>query len=102
MPRFKNPTDRHYELEITDILELIGNNGKKHVYKRLDTIEYKNDKYVFLTQYETETNVFVIKEVVSSTSGELMREWVEDEELLQTLYDLYNEKHDKEFEFKDN
>ena len=74
-------------------------------YELLETIEYKDEKYVLLTPYyETEeeygnepAEVFIMKEVFSEVLNQPVFEDV-SEELAQTIYDIYKYLHPEEFE----
>ncbi|MCL2165081.1 MAG: DUF1292 domain-containing protein [Oscillospiraceae bacterium] len=93
------------------VVELFDDSGNKVIFELLDTIEFNGSKYTLLTPYyETEeeydlddpADVFVMKEVLSENNDEPMLETVEDEELLQTVYSLFKNKHGGDFSFRDN
>ena len=93
------------------IVELFDESGEKIVFELLDTIEFEGNKYPVLTPYyETEeeydlsepANVFIMKEVFNNVTNESMLETVEDQYILQSVYDIFKGKHSNDFEFRDN
>ena len=92
------------------IVELFDESGEKIVFELLDTIEFEDDRYPVLTPYyETAeeynlyepANVFIMKEVIDNATNEPMLETVEDEVLLQSVYDVFKSKFGNEYEFRD-
>jgi len=95
---------------IIPVVELFDESGEKLLFELLDTIEYKGEKYTLLTPYfdgqdeyelidEHPADVFVMKEI-SGNDGEPLLETVENEITLQSVYDIFKNMHEDEFDFK--
>ena len=110
----------HEAEEHVPVIELFDENGERLLFVLLDTIEYENDKYCFLTPYnedefnlQSAADVFIMKEVTDGCDigsdggnngdpgGEPLLETVEDMGLLYVLYDIFKSKQTGKFEFRE-
>lgn len=92
------------------IVELFDENGVKAVFELLDTVDFEGNKYTALTPYyetieeydlESPADLFIFKEIVDKKTGEPLLETVEDENLLQSVYSIFKNKHAGELKFED-
>ena len=72
-------------------------------YEFLDTVEYENETYFLMTPAtdsdEIDGEVYVMKLV--EIDGEEMLEGVDDGEIFDAVYNIFNVKNKDEFEFMD-
>lgn len=80
-----------------EIIELIDDDGKIVKFKLFDVTEYKNEKYALLLPAE-ETDAADGDEVLifRYNEKESRLETVEDEELLEEVFDFYREEAEEE------
>lgn len=94
----------NYE-ELDDIIELNDENGNKVRFKVIDIIEYNSEEYaiLYLLGEENDDHLAVILKILSSEDGGETYVSVEDENTLQTVFDIYHEKLNDWLEaFSDN
>ena len=90
-----------------NIITLKDENGKAIKFEFLDVIEYNNDNYVVLLPVaedgtEEGNEVVIVREEVLTEDGEDERYGtVEDETVLNQVFEIFKEKYKDEFFFQD-
>lgn len=92
--------------ELDNIIILNDEEGKEVKFEFLDIIEYENEEYVILlpTDEEEETDEVVILKVEDTdTDSEEEESYVsvDDEEVLNKVFEIFKEKFKDEFDFVD-
>lgn len=90
-----------------DIVSVIDEDGKEHVFEELDRIETDDGKYVALLPLyddsekllEDDGELIILK--VSEENGETYLEPIEDEEEFNEIGELFEERLSDMFEFDD-
>ena len=86
-----------------EVISLTDEDGNELEFEYLDQIEYEGGNYAVLLPVdedeETEDDEVVIFKVISADDENEEYEIVEDEEMLQTLFDIFKEKNKDEFDF---
>ena len=86
------------------LIELTDETGEKIVFEHLDTIEHAGRTFFMLTEYyeeePEESDVYVMELVNGEDSAESL-ELVEDNGLVNTLFELFKSRAEDEFEFLD-
>ncbi len=92
------PLDEEEEDGLVMVLE--DENGNNVEFEFLDVIEYEGIEYIYLFPTEDEdAGEVVILKITSLDDENESYESIEDEELLQTLFDIFKDKHREEFDF---
>ena len=90
------------EEEESNLLSLTDENGQETVFEYLDVIEYQGKEYLFLLPADEEENtevvIFEIQPVDEENENYLA---VEDEAVLNAVYDLFKEKYKDILTFED-
>ena len=93
------------ELEALDnIIVLNGEDGEETEFEFLDLIEYKNEEYIVLLPTDNEDEageVVILKIEDTGNSDEESYVSVEDDDTLQTVFEIFKEKFKDEFNFVD-
>ena len=95
------------ELEVSDDVVVLTDEDDTEVeFEHLDTIEYEGEQYAVLLPVETEeedaAEALILRiEPTDDEDSEYDEEYVavEDEELLDKLFDVFCDRHRDEFEF---
>lgn len=78
--------------------------GEKVVFEHLDSIDYNDKKYYLLTEYQEEepeeSDVYVMQ-LVTLENGEESLEIVEDDDVINYVFDEFKSRTGDEFEFLD-
>lgn len=82
--------------------------GEKVMFEHLDSVDYKNESYFVMTEYdenepddsEREYNVYVMK-LVTEENGEEALEIVEDNDTINNVFDEFKSRAKEDFEFLD-
>ena len=80
-----------------NIITLTDEDGESVEFELLDTIEYRGNEYVVLLPIEDDE--VVILQVIGRFEDEEEYFGIEDEALIQTLYEIFKEKFKDEFDF---
>lgn len=88
--------------EEIDVVYLIDDLGNEVEFERLDVIEYEGIEYLYLIPLDDEENAGLMILEISSVDDET-EEYIgiEDEELLNTLFEIFKDKWKDEFNFED-
>ena len=102
---FEKDIELEEDLEDAEIVTLLDEEtGKEIDFVTIASLEYEGKLYVFLTPEMPDENIgedeIVIMEVVEK-DGEETLEFVEDEELLNKLFDAFQAEMDSEDEYGD-
>ena len=89
------------EEEEINILTLTDENGNDADFEYLDVIEYEGKEYLFLLPAEEENAEVVIFEIQPVDEENENYLAIEDEALLNTVYDLFKEKYKDILTFED-
>lgn len=96
--------DKEYS---ADIITLIDDDGIQHEFELLDAIETNDGRYVALLPYlgdgvenAAEDSEYFILQVVGSDSEEELTE-IEDEEMLDTLAEIFESRFEELYENED-
>ncbi len=90
--------------EIDNIVVLNDENGNEVEFEFLDLIEYQDKEYVVLLPVDDDEDEVVILQVDDSdeNSDEEAYISVEDDDILQAVFEIFKEKFKDEFNFTDN
>lgn len=103
MENEKNVLENQEEEVEVEVISLTDEDGNELEFEYLDQIEYEGGNYAVLLPVEedeeTEDDEVVILKVISADDENEEYEIVEDEEMLQTLFDIFKEKNKDEFDF---
>lgn len=92
-------TDLQEEEEESEIVELIDDDGNVLKFKLLDVTEYKGEKYTLLLAAEPNDEIAEDEVVIFRLNEkEETLEPIEDEELLQEVFDFYVSETEEEDE----
>lgn len=82
------------------LLTLTDDEGNEIEFELLDVIEYDNDEYIVLIENDEDADEVVILKI--NALDEETEEYVsiEDEDLLQTIFDMFKKKYDGEINFE--
>lgn len=89
--------------ELDNLITLNDENGNPVDFEFLDLIEYQGNEYVVLLPVEVDEEddgQVVILQVVGSTDDEEEYLSVDDENLIQVLFDIFKDKFKDEFNFE--
>ena len=85
------------ELDDNEIIELVDEDGKVINFKLLDVTEYKGEKYTLLLAAEPNEQIAEDEVVIFRLNeAEETLEPIEDEALLQEVFDFYQQETDGE------
>ena len=96
MEKDEEKTEQQEELE--DIIRLTDENGNDVSYEFLDFIEYRDGAYVVLCE-PGGNEVIILEEKGLKEEGKLEYVDVEDEEILNAVFDIFKEHSKDEFDF---
>ena len=88
-------------LEMDDLLVLKDDEGQDVCFEFLDMVEYGEEAYVVLTHEGDSSGEVVILRLEEEGEEEERYVGVEDEEVLNAVYDLFRENHRDDFQFLD-
>ena len=97
------PQDQEGE-ELDNIIVLNDENGDEIEFEFLDLIEYEGEEYVVLLPHDEEEEadeVVILKLEDTDSEDEESYVSVDDEELLQNVFEIFKEKFKDEFNFID-
>ena len=87
------------------LIELIDETtGEKIIFEHLDTVEHDGGVYFLLTEYqeeEPEESDVYIMQLVEDDDGEETLEMVEDDDVINAVFDEFRSRTEDEFEFLD-
>ena len=90
--------------ELDNIIVLNDENGEEIEFEFLDLIEYEGEKYVVLLPNDEDDDageVVILKLEDSDSEDEESYVSVEDEDVLQSVFEIFKEKFKDEFNFID-
>ena len=87
--------------EESNILTLTDENGNDADFEYLDVIEYAGKEYLFLLPVEEESAEVIIMEIEPVDEENENYLAIEDEELLNKVYDVFKEKYKDVLTFED-
>ena len=95
--------DNNIEEDLDNVLILNDEDGKEVKFEFLDLIEYENEEYVILLPLEEEDSEEVVILKIEDTDSEDEESYVsvDDEEVLNTVFQMFKEKFKDEFNFLD-
>ncbi len=97
------PQDQEGE-ELDNIIVLNDENGDEIEFEFLDLIEYEGEEYVVLLPHDEEEEadeVVILKLEDTDSEDEESYVSVDDEEVLQNVFEIFKEKFKDEFNFID-
>ena len=83
------------------IVELEDEEGNTTEFEYLDTIGYDGDEYVVLIENTEDADGVVILKIESIDDETENYVGIDDEELVQTIFEIFKEAHKDEFDFTD-
>jgi len=95
--------NEEFNEELDNLITLNDENGNPVDFEFLDLIEYQGNEYVVLLPVEVDEEddgQVVILQVVGSTDDEEEYLSVDDENLIQVLFDIFKDKFKDEFNFE--
>lgn len=87
--------------EEMNILTLTDENGNDIEFEYLDVIEYQGKEYLFLMPVEEESSEIVILEIEPVDEENENYLAVEDEQILQAVYEIFKERYKDVLTFAD-
>ena len=87
--------------EEENILTLTDENGNETAFEYLDVIEYKGEEYLILMPAEEESDEIVILQIEPVDEENENYLAIEDEVLLNNVYDVFKEKYKDVLTFED-
>lgn len=90
--------------ELDNIIVLNDEDGKEVKFEFLDLIEYENEEYVILLPADEEDDsdeVVILKVEDTDSDEEESYVSVDDEEILNKVFEIFKEKFKDEFDFVD-
>lgn len=97
-----NFEDELFDVEGYDnVIVLEDEDGKETEFELLDIINYKDEDYLVLTAAEVKENadVIILKAEAEDGSDEETYVGIENKKLMNTIYDIFKEKHKDDFNF---
>lgn len=88
------------EMELDNIVSLTDENGNEVRFEFLDLVEYDGGQYVVLLPVDEDGSEVVILKLVE-TGDEETYAGVEDQEILDAIFQIFKEKFKDEFQFSD-
>ncbi len=87
--------------EEQNILTLTDENGNEETFEYLDVIEYEGKEYLFLLPADEESSEIVVLEI--EPVDEEIENYlpIQDEAVLNAVYDIFKEKYKDELNFED-
>ena len=100
------PENLNEEQELDNILVLNDEEGNEVEFEFLDLIEYEGEEYVVLLPVEEENDeepgeVVILKLEDSESEDEESYVSVDDEEILNKVFEIFKDKFEDEFNFVD-
>ena len=94
--------NKDLEMELEDVIVLEDEDGNEIEFELGDKLVYEGKEYVVLLPLEEDDNGIVILEYQEGgdEEGDLYLD-VEDEEVLNAVFDMFKEKYADEFDFVD-
>lgn len=87
-----------YEAEIITLEDDLGNEKD---FEFLDTVEYDGDEYIILLPVEDdEQNEVMILRVDSLNDQDEIYSGIDDEDVLQAVFDIFKERYQDDFDFE--
>ena len=82
------------------IITLTDDEGKEVEFELLDVIEYKGEEYIVLIENDENADEVVILQIRSLDEETEEYISIEDEELLNTLFELFKKRYEGEINFE--
>jgi len=95
--------NEEFDEQLDNIITLTDENGNPVEFEFLDLIEYQGNEYVVLLPVEVDEEdegQVVILQIADGTDDEEEYLSVDDEGLIQTLFDIFKDKFKDEFNFE--
>lgn len=93
--------NEEYEVEIITLEDDLGNEQE---FEFLDVVEYNGDEYIILLPVEEEDkeqNEVMILRIESLDDETENYVGIDDEEILQKVFDIFKKRYEDEFEFEE-
>lgn len=87
--------------EESNLLTLTDENGNEAVFEYLDVIEYQGKEYLFLMPADEESTEIIIMEIEPVDEENENYLAIDDEELLNAVYEVFKEKYKDVLTFED-
>ena len=88
-----------------NIVVLVDQDGKEMEFEYLDTIEYEGANYAVLVpleeEDEEEAGSVLIMKIIPDENGDDLLDMVEDENVLDAVFEIFRENNSDDFEFID-
>lgn len=88
-----------------NIVVLVDQDGKEMEFEYLDTIEYEGANYAVLVPLEEddeeEAGSVLIMKIIPDENGDDLLDMVEDEAVLDAVFEIFRENNSDDFEFID-
>jgi len=85
-------------MEYREILLLSDEDGTELEFERLDVISYENRQYAVLMAVK-EGDLIILQMQAPSAQGESLYDEVEDEQVLQAVFQRFKDLHKGEYDF---
>lgn len=98
-----NENIEEFEEENENYITLTDDDGNEVSFEFLDSIEYNGHEYAVLLPFEDTDGELVILEAAEDENDPELINFlsVEDENILNSVFDIFKEKFKDEFEFED-
>lgn len=88
-----------------NVVVLVDQDGKEMEFEYLDTIEYEGANYAVLVPLEEddeeEAGSVLIMKIIPDENGDDLLDMVEDEAVLDAVFEIFRENNSDDFEFID-
>lgn len=91
------------ENEMEDFVVMTDEDGNEVQFEFLDIVEFEGEEYAVMLPVEDEDGLVLITKIVPDEEDSEMECYipVEDDALLDKIYDLFKERNQEEFNFED-
>lgn len=89
--------EEEYEAEIITLEDDLGN---EQDFEFLDTVEYEGEEYIILLPADEEQNEVMILRVDSLDDENESYSGIEDETVIQAVFDIFKERYKDDFDFE--
>ena len=94
-----NINNSEYEENEGVLITLVDDSGIEIEFEVLDVLEYEDEEYVVLIENTEEADEVVILKIIAVSDTEEEYYSIEDDELLDKLFEIFKNKYDGEINF---
>lgn len=87
--------------EEANLIVLTDDQGNDVEFEFLDTVEYQGDEYIILMENVEDSDEVIILKIESLDDENENYVGIEDEKVLNTIFEIFKERYKDDFEFTD-